>query len=153
MLQCTSSVTRTRNFSTPLTVASTAASSPTRSSPTGASRQTTRSFLFSMCSTTIWLSPLPQEIPVTCSRPSSLITLILAASTLYSFFSLTTNSRSVCFLNLLILIILQEKMMLLALLFAKQVVHHACVRRSQVLLAEVISIPSPIHPPGLPASS
>ena len=34
-----------------------------------------------------------------------LITLILAASTLYNFFSLTTNSRSVCFLNLLILII------------------------------------------------
>ena len=38
----------------PLTVASTAASSPTRSSPTGASRQTTRSFLFSMWTTTWW---------------------------------------------------------------------------------------------------
>ena len=78
MLQWTSSVTLTRSLSIlgvrwrvmgwkedgigkgkwkgsrshPLTVASTAASSPTRSSPTGASRQTTRSFLFNMCTTT-----------------------------------------------------------------------------------------------------
>ena len=49
----------------PLTVASTAASSPTRSSPTGASRQTTRSFLFSMCSTT-WSVGFNKKIWICC---------------------------------------------------------------------------------------
>merc|ERR1719341_2465937 len=59
-------------------------------------------------------------------------------------FLLTHNQQSVC--------LLLELDDLDGVASREQVIHHACVVRTQVLLAKVISIPSSIHPPGLASS-